>query len=113
MSFEKGDWRSVFPRVQKENMEANLAFVDLLNRVAHDKQVTTAQVALAWITAQRPWIVPIPGTTKIERMKENTKAAEVILSAAELHAIADGANNIEAKGTRYPETFMKDVDRKI
>lgn len=112
-SFEKGDWRSIFPRFQKENMEANQAFVDLLNRVANDKGVTTAQVALAWVMAQKPWIVPIPGTTKVERMKENTKAADLSLSADELRAITEGANNIEAKGTRYPENLMKDVDRKI
>lgn len=111
-SFEVGDWRSKFPRFQKENMEANLAFVDLLNRVAHDKGVTTAQVALAWVIAQKPWIVPIPGTTKIERMKENRKAADLNLTPDELRTINEGANNIEAKGTRYPESFMKDVDRK-
>lgn len=113
MSFEKGDWRSIFPRFQKENMEANQAFVDLLNRVANDKGVTTAQVALAWVMAQKPWIVPIPGTTKVARMKENTKAADLSLSANELRTITEGANNIEAKGSRYPGDFMKDVDRKM
>jgi aryl-alcohol dehydrogenase-like predicted oxidoreductase len=113
ISFEKGDWRSVFPRFQKENMEANQAFVDLLNRVADDRGFTTAQVALAWVMAQRPWIVPIPGTTRVERMQENTKAADLILSADELRAISDGANSIEVKGARYPDSIMKDIDRNI
>jgi aryl-alcohol dehydrogenase-like predicted oxidoreductase len=112
-SFEKGDFRSIVPRFQKENMEANQAFVDLLNRVANDKGVTTAQVALAWVMAQKPWIVPIPGTTKVERMKENAKAADLSLSADELRAITEGGNNIEAKGARYPENMTKDVDRKV
>jgi len=78
--FEKGDFRSDLPRFQKENAEANLAFVHLLDRTAKAKSVTTAQVALAWILAQKPWIVPIPGTTKIERMKENTMGALISLS---------------------------------
>lgn len=112
-AFEKGDARSNFPRFQKENMEANLAFVQLLERVAKEKGCTTAQVALAWILAQKPWIVPIPGTTKIERMKENSGAASVELSQEELRTINQGADGIEAKGTRYPEEFMKAVDRKV
>ena len=94
-------------------MEANQVFVDLLNRVATDKGVTTAQVALAWVMAQKPWIVPIPGTTKMERMKENTKAADLSLSTDELRAITEGANQIEAKGARYPDIILKGIDRKI
>lgn len=106
------DWRKTLPRFQKENMEANQAFVDLLNRVANDKKVTTAQVALAWIMAQKPWIVSIPGTTKEERMIENKGAADLNLTAEEVETITKGANNIEVKGNRYPETMEKDIDRK-
>jgi len=99
--FEKADGRSYFPRFQKENMEANQAFVDVL-----------AQVALAWILAQKPWIVPIPGTTKSERVKENIGAAALELSPTELRTITQGADRIEAKGGRYPENFDKKIDRK-
>lgn len=110
-TFAKDDWRNVFPRYQKENMEANQVFIDLLNRVAHEKGFTTAQVALAWVMAQKPWIVPIPGTTKFDRMKENARAADLILTPDEIRAITDGANSIEAKGARYPEIILKGIDR--
>ena len=110
--FAKEDGRSYFPRFKKENMEANQAFVNILNRVAEQKGMSTAQVALAWILAQKPWIVPIPGTTKSERIKENIGAASVDLSPAELSAITEGADGIDAQGGRYPETFDKMVDRK-
>jgi aryl-alcohol dehydrogenase-like predicted oxidoreductase len=108
----EGDWRKILPRFQKENMEANQAFVDLLSRVAYEKKITIAQVALAWIMAQKPWIVPIPGTTKEERMKENKGAADVSLTAEELETITKGADGIEVKGSRYPEAFEKAIDRK-
>jgi aryl-alcohol dehydrogenase-like predicted oxidoreductase len=110
--FEKEDGRSYFPRFQKENMEANQAFVDVLDRVAMEKGASTAQVALAWILAQKPWIVPIPGTTKSERLKENIGAATLQLSPAELSTITQGADRIEAKGGRYPESMDKVIDRK-
>jgi aryl-alcohol dehydrogenase-like predicted oxidoreductase len=109
--FEKEDARSYLPRFQKENMEANQAFVDVLGRVAAEKGASTAQVALAWILAQKPWIVPIPGTTKPERVRENTGAAALELSPAELRAITQGADSIEAKGARYPENNDKMIDR--
>jgi aryl-alcohol dehydrogenase-like predicted oxidoreductase len=110
--FEKEDGRSYFPRFQKENMEANQAFVNLLDGVAKEKGATTAQVALAWIMAQKPWIVPIPGTTKSERLKENIGATAVELSLAELSTITQGTERIEAKGGRYPESLDQVIDRK-
>jgi aryl-alcohol dehydrogenase-like predicted oxidoreductase len=110
--FEKEDSRSYLPRFQKENMEANQAFVDVLDRVATEKGASTAQVALAWILAQKPWIVPIPGTTKPERVKENIGAAALELSPTELSTITQGADSIEAKGDRYPENVDKLIDRK-
>lgn len=110
--FEKEDGRSYFPRFQKENMEANQAFVDILQHVATEKEASTAQVALAWILAQKPWIVPIPGTTKPERLKENIGAAALELSSAELKSITQGADHIEAKGGRYPEDLDRVIDRK-
>ncbi|QRR01389.1 aldo/keto reductase [Dyadobacter sandarakinus] len=111
-TFEKEDGRSYFPRFQKENMEANLAFVEVLTRVATEKDASTAQVALAWILAQKPWIVPIPGTTRPERLKENIGAADLELSPAELSMITEGADRIEAQGGRYPESLDKAIDRK-
>ncbi|RFM31688.1 aldo/keto reductase [Chitinophaga silvisoli] len=111
--FEKEDGRSYFPRFQKENMEANQAFVEVLYRVANEKGATTAQVALAWILAQKPWIVPIPGTTKSERVKENIGATAVELSPTELSMITQGADRIEARGGRYPESLDKVIDRKV
>lgn len=110
--FEKEDGRSYFPRFQKKNMEANQAFVDILQHVATEKEASTAQVALAWILAQKPWIVPIPGTTKPERLKENIGAAALELSSAELKSITQGADHIEAKGGRYPEDLDRVIDRK-
>jgi aryl-alcohol dehydrogenase-like predicted oxidoreductase len=86
--------------------------VDVLDRVAREKGASTAQVALAWILAQKPWIVPIPGTTKSERVKENIGAAALELSPAELSTITQGADSIEAKGGRYPEDLDKVIDRK-
>lgn len=111
--FADNDFRSIVPRFQKENLEANQAFVDLLGRVAAKKGVTTAQVALAWVLAQKPWIVPIPGTTKVERMKENAGAADIELSAGELKEIKSAAEKIPAKGERYPENLQKRIDRAV
>jgi aryl-alcohol dehydrogenase-like predicted oxidoreductase len=109
--FEKEDGRSYFPRFQQENMVANQAFVDVLSRVATEKGASTAQVALAWILAQKPWIVPIPGTTKSERLKENIGAGDLVLTPAELSKITQGADSIEARGGRYPENLDKVIDR--
>jgi aryl-alcohol dehydrogenase-like predicted oxidoreductase len=99
-TFDKGDVRSWFPRFTPEAMEANQSLVDLLSRVASAKQATPAQVALAWLLARKPWIVPIPGTRKIHRLEENLASAEVVLSAEELRGIEDAAAKIEVLGAR-------------
>lgn len=101
-TFEKDDFRNIVPRFSKEAREANQALVDRLGAIAAQKKAAPAQVALAWLLAQKPWIVPIPGTTKVARMKENTAAANVELSAADLHQIADALAEIKVVGDRYP-----------
>lgn len=109
--FASNDFRNIVPRFQTENLQANLAFVDLLSKFAKDKEATTGQVALAWILAQKPWIVPIPGTTNFERMKENAKAASLVLTSDELQIIENAASKIKAVGERYPEHLQKKIDR--
>lgn len=109
--FEEGDFRATVPRLSKENREANLAFVDLLERMADEKNATAAQIALAWLLAQKPWIVPIPGTTKTHRLDENVAAADLTLTNADLLRIEDGAAQIEAHGARYSESSQKMIDR--
>jgi aryl-alcohol dehydrogenase-like predicted oxidoreductase len=101
-----GDFRATTPRFQPEAMEKNQAFVDLLKRVAGEKDTTPAQIALAWLLAQRPYIVPIPGTTKVHRLEENVGAADVELTQAELREINDGASRIQAAGDRYAPAQM-------
>ena len=101
--FDSTDFRSTIPRFRPENMDANQAMVDLLNRFAQQKKVTPAQIALAWLLAKKPWIVPIPGTTKQHRLDENIGAAEVELTANELREIETAASNIDVHGARYPE----------
>ena len=107
----EGDFRSTTPRFSPEAIEKNQAFVDLLKRVAADKGATPAQVALAWLLAQRPYIVPIPGTTKLHRLEENIGAASLDLSAADLAAIDEGASHIQAAGDRYAPAQMAMVGR--
>ncbi len=111
--FAQGDFRNIVPRFQEENLKANQAFVDLLTRVAKEKNATNAQVALAWILAQKPWIVPIPGTTKVDRLKENAGGADIQLLAEDLKQITEAASKIHAKGERYPENLQKRIDREI
>ena len=101
--FDSTDFRSTLPRFRPENMDANHAMVELLNRFATEKKSTPAQIALAWLLAKRPWIVPIPGTTKLHRLEENVGAAEVGLTPDELQEIETAASNIEVQGARYPE----------
>ena len=105
------DFRRSSPRFSPEAIEKNLAFVDLLKRVAADKGVTTAQVALAWLLAQRPYVVPIPGTTKLHRLEENIAAASVHLTADELRELTDGAGEIKPEGDRYAPAQMAMVGR--
>ena len=109
--FDRTDFRSIVPRFTTDNLEANQAFVDLLEKVAKDKNATPAQIALAWLLAQKPWIVPIPGTTRLERMIENNKAAQVELTPSDLSEIETAASKITAKGDRYPKHLQRKIDR--
>jgi aryl-alcohol dehydrogenase-like predicted oxidoreductase len=109
--FDSTDFRSIVPRFTTDNLEANQAFVDLLEKVAKEKNATPAQIALAWLLAQKPWIVPIPGTTKLERMIENNKAAQIELTPSDLREIETAASKITAKGDRYPEHLQRRIDR--
>jgi aryl-alcohol dehydrogenase-like predicted oxidoreductase len=102
----ENDFRRILPRFTPEAMEANQALVDLLKRIAEEKHATPAQIALAWILAQKPWIVPIPGTTKLHRLEENLGAAEVTLTAADLAEIETAAAAIVIEGERYPPHIM-------
>jgi aryl-alcohol dehydrogenase-like predicted oxidoreductase len=108
---EKSDFRSMLPRFTPEAMEANQALVDLLKRIAEQKKATPAQIALAWLLAQRPWVVPIPGTTKLHRLEENIRAANVQLTANDLAEIERAASAITVKGERYPEQLMTTTGR--
>ena len=110
-TFDSADFRNVVPRFSPEARKANQVIVDLLTLVATKKKVTPAQIALAWLLAQKPWIVPIPGTTKLHRLEENIGAAAVELSSAELQEINSAATNIQLQGARYPEHLQKMVGR--
>jgi len=106
-TFEKNDFRNIVPRFTSEARKANQALVDLLGQVAKRKDATAAQIALAWILAQRPWIVPIPGTTKLNRLEETLGAANVALTSDDLRAIDIAASDIKVEGARYPEHLEK------
>jgi aryl-alcohol dehydrogenase-like predicted oxidoreductase len=101
-AFAKDDFRNLLPRFSPQARKANQALIDLLRSIAAPKNATPAQIALAWLLAQKPWIVPIPGTTKVERLKENVGAAAVELSGEELRQIRDALAHIEVQGDRYP-----------
>jgi aryl-alcohol dehydrogenase-like predicted oxidoreductase len=105
------DFRKILPRFTQEAMEKNQGLVDLLKRVAGEKKATPAQIALAWLLAQKPWIVPIPGTTKLLRLEENLGAAEIVLTADDLAEIEHAAAEIQVEGARYPEQLMATVGR--
>ena len=110
-TFDSTDFRNVVPRFTPENRKANQAFVDWLATCAERKKVTPAQIALAWLLVQKPWIVPIPGTTKRHRLEENLGAARIQLSADDLREIDLAASQIEVHGARYPERLQKLVGR--
>ena len=110
-TFDSSDFRNSIPRFDPEARKANRAFVELLASVAERMNATPAQVALAWLLAQKPWIVPIPGTTKLERLEENIAAADVELTSDDLHEIESAASRIAAHGARYPESSERMVDR--
>ncbi len=105
--FDSSDFRSIVPRFTPEALEANQALVDLLKKVAEQKKATPAQIALAWILAQKPWIVPIPGTTKLNRLEENIGAASITLTSEELSDINSALERIKVVGDRYPEELEK------
>ncbi len=106
-TFAANDFRNMVPRFTPEARAANLALVDLLKQVAARKHATPAQIALAWLLAQKPWIVPIPGTTKLHRLEENIGAASVQLTSDDLREIDDAAANIPIEGARLPEFILK------
>jgi aryl-alcohol dehydrogenase-like predicted oxidoreductase len=110
-TFDSSDFRNVVPRFDPEARKANRALVELLARVAERKGATTAQIALAWLLAQKPWIVPIPGTTKPERLAENVAAADVELTPADLEEIESAASHITVQGARYPENLEQMTGR--
>jgi aryl-alcohol dehydrogenase-like predicted oxidoreductase len=109
--FDKSDFRNIVPRFSPENRKANQAVVDLLGAIARQKKVTPAQIALAWLLAQKPWIVPIPGTTKLHRLEENIGAVALELTPQDLHQIDNAASKIAVQGARYPEELQKLVGR--
>jgi len=109
--FDKSDFRNIVPRFTPENRKANQALVDLLGRFAQQKKATPAQIALAWLLAQKPWIVPIPGTTKLHRLEENIGAANVELSPKDLRELETAASKVAVHGARYPEELQKMVGR--
>jgi aryl-alcohol dehydrogenase-like predicted oxidoreductase len=109
-TFDSTDFRNTVPRFSPENRAANQAVVDVVRAMASKKKVTSAQIALAWVLAQKPWIVPIPGTTKIHRLEENLGALDVVLTPDDLRQI-DAVREIPVQGARYPESSQKMIDR--
>ena len=105
--FDSGDFRASFPRFTEEAREANVALVDLLKAIAARKNATPAQIAIAWLLAQKPWIVPIPGTTKLHRLEENIGAAAIGLTSADLEEIGAAASKIAVQGARLPEAILR------
>jgi aryl-alcohol dehydrogenase-like predicted oxidoreductase len=99
------------PRFSEENRKANQALIDLLARIANEKKATNAQIALAWLLAQKFWIVPIPGTTKLHRLEENIASTEIELNDGDLNKINDALSKIKVQGARYSEQAQKMIDR--
>ncbi|HEV3105011.1 MAG TPA: aldo/keto reductase [Trinickia sp.] len=110
-SFDKSDFRNIVPRFSEENRKANSGLVEVLGRIADGKGATRAQIALAWLLAQKPWIVPIPGTTKLHRLEENVGAVAVELTADDLATIEAALQQIQVIGERYPASLQQRVDR--
>lgn len=109
--FDSTDFRAIVPRFSEENRKANQALVDVVVRFAQRKKATPAQIALAWLLAKKPWIVPIPGTTKLSRLEENLGAATIELTAEDMHALDEASSAIKVKGERYPAASQKMIDR--
>ena len=109
--FDKTDFRSVVPRFSPENRKANQPLVDMLSKFAQQKKATPAQIALAWVLAQKPWIVPIPGTTKLHRLEENLGAVNITLTPQDLGQIEEASSQITVVGERYPESMQRMINR--
>lgn len=109
--FDQSDFRNIVPRFSEDNRKANQAVVELLTAIAQSRNATPAQIALAWLLAQKPWIVPIPGTTKLHRLEENIGSASIQLSEADLSDIKAALSKIDVQGLRYPEQMQKMVGR--
>jgi aryl-alcohol dehydrogenase-like predicted oxidoreductase len=109
--FDSSDFRSMIPRFQPDALKANQALIDLLGQIAKRKKATPAQIALAWLLAQKPWIVPIPGTTKLNRLDENLGAIAIELTADDLREIESAASKIKVEGARYPERMEQMTGR--
>lgn len=109
--FDKTDFRNTVPRFSEENRKANQVMVELISEIAKEKNAAPAQIALAWLLARKPWIVPIPGTTKLNRLEENIGAAEVILSGEDLQKMEQAASKIAIAGARYPDNLQSTVGK--
>jgi aryl-alcohol dehydrogenase-like predicted oxidoreductase len=110
-TFVSSDFRSIVPRFKPENLEANQVLIDLIEEIASGKNATPAQIALAWVLTQKPWIVPIPGTRKLERLEENLGAANVVLTPEELSGLNDALSKIQISGERYPAEYANRVGK--
>lgn len=110
-TFDEKDFRNIVPRFSAENRQANQAVVDLIRDIAQSRNATPAQIALAWVLAQKPWIVPIPGTTKLHRLEENLGAAAIEFTADELRMIDEAASRITVQGERYPAALQQMINR--
>lgn len=110
-TFEKDDFRSIVPRFTKENLEANQKFIDYVKDLAANKGITPAQLALSWVLAQKPYIAPIPGTRKIERLEENLKSSDVLLTYEEVKQIDAEIEKIEISGARYPKELQARIGK--
>lgn len=108
---EDADRRNILPRFTEENIKANLVLVEALSEIAAEKEITTGQLALAWLLAQKPWIAPIPGTTKLHRLEENIASTDIVLTADELERIDTTVSGITLAGDRYPEFLQKQIDK--
>jgi aryl-alcohol dehydrogenase-like predicted oxidoreductase len=109
--FDSTDIRAVLPRYSEDNRKANQALVNIVTKFADQKKATPAQIALAWLLAKKPWIVPIPGTTKLSRLEENLGAVNIELTADDIHSLEEASSAIKIEGERYPETHQRLIDR--
>jgi len=109
--FDSTDFRAILPRFSEENRRTNQALVDVVTNFAHQKKATPAQIALAWLLAKKPWIVPIPGTTKLSRLEENLGGTSIELTTEDVRALEEASSGIKVEGDRYPATHQKLIDR--